>query len=38
MTKKSQLIIIFITVFIYLVGFGVIIPILPLLAKQFGAS
>ncbi len=30
--------VIFITVFMYLIGFGVIIPILPLLAKQFGAT
>jgi len=36
--KKSQLTVIFFTVFIYLVGFGVIIPITPLLGKQFGAS
>jgi MFS transporter, DHA1 family, tetracycline resistance protein len=36
--KKSPLVIIFFTVFLYLVGFGVIIPILPLLGKQFGAS
>lgn len=36
--KKSQLAVIFVTVFIYLVGFGVIIPIVPLLAKQFGAT
>lgn len=36
--KKSQLTIIFLTVFLYLVGFGVIIPIVPLLAKNFGAS
>jgi len=36
--KKSQLAIIFVTVFLYLVGFGVIIPITPMLAKNFGAS
>ncbi len=36
--KKSQLAIIFVTVFLYLVGFGVIIPITPILAKNFGAS
>ncbi len=36
--KKSQLTVIFFTVFIYLVGFGVIIPITPLLGKEFGAS
>jgi MFS transporter, DHA1 family, tetracycline resistance protein len=36
--KKSQLAIIFVTVFLYLVGFGVIIPITPILAKNFGAT
>lgn len=35
---KSALAVIFITVFIYLVGFGVIIPIIPSLAKDFGAN
>jgi MFS transporter, DHA1 family, tetracycline resistance protein len=38
MNNKSQLTVIFITVFIYLAGFGIIIPILPLLARDFGAS
>ncbi len=36
--KKAQLGIIFLTVFIDLVGFGIVIPILPLYAKHFGAS
>lgn len=36
--QKSQLAIIFLTVFIYLIGFGVIIPILPLLSRNFGAD
>lgn len=36
--KKSQLIIIFVTIFIYLAGFGIIIPILPNLARDLGAS
>ena len=36
--QKSKLAIIFFTVFIYLVGFGVIIPILPMLARDFGAG
>lgn len=36
--KKAQLAIIFFTVFIYLVGFGVIIPIIPILSRDFGAS
>lgn len=37
-SKKSQLAIIFVTVFLYLVGFGVVIPIVPILSKNFGAS
>lgn len=37
-TKKSQLAIIFFTVFLYLVGFGVVIPIIPILSKNFGAT
>ena len=36
--KKAQLGIIFLTVFIDLVGFGIVIPILPLYAQHFGAS
>jgi DHA1 family tetracycline resistance protein-like MFS transporter len=36
--QKSQLAIIFFTVFLYLVGFGVVIPITPMLAKNFGAT
>lgn len=36
--KKTQLIFIFLTVFIYLLGFGIIIPILPILSRDFGAS
>ena len=36
--KKAQLGIIFLTVFIDLIGFGIVIPILPLYAKHFGAS
>lgn len=35
---KSQMITIFFTVFLYLVGFGVIIPILPILSTNFGAT
>lgn len=37
-SQKSQLTIIFFTVFLYLVGFGVIIPILPILTKNFSAT
>lgn len=36
--KKTQLVVIFITVFIYLLGFGIIIPILPILSRDFGAT
>ncbi len=36
--KKSPLVIIFITVFIDLIGFGIIIPLSPYLARQFHAS
>lgn len=36
--RKAQLGIIFVTIFVYLVGFGIIIPIMPLLARDFGAS
>lgn len=36
--SRSPLVIIFITIFIDLVGFGLVIPILPLYAEQFGAS
>ncbi len=37
-SNKSQLAIIFFTVFLYLVGFGVVIPVIPLLSKNFGAT
>lgn len=36
--KKAQLGIIFLTVFIDLVGFGIVLPLLPLYSKNFGAS
>lgn len=36
--KRSPLVIIFITIFIDLVGFGIVIPVLPLYAKEFQAS
>ncbi len=36
--KKIQLSIIFFTIVIYLVGFGIIVPIIPLLGKEFGAT
>ena len=37
-TSRSPLTVIFIAVFINLVGFGIVIPILPLYAERFGAS
>ncbi|KYG67100.1 multidrug resistance protein [Bdellovibrio bacteriovorus] len=37
-SNKSRLAIIFFTVFLYLVGFGVVIPILPILSRNFGAT
>jgi multidrug resistance protein len=36
--KKSQLGIILLTIFIDMVGFGIVIPVLPLYAQHFGAS
>jgi DHA1 family tetracycline resistance protein-like MFS transporter len=35
---RSRLVIIFITIFIDLVGFGIVIPVLPLYAERYGAS
>ncbi|MFS4458534.1 MFS transporter [Bdellovibrio sp. HCB2-146] len=37
-SNKSQLAVIFFTVFLYLVGFGVVIPIIPILSRDFGAT
>src|SRR5258706_12488430 len=36
--KKPSLLIIFLTVFIDLVGFGIVLPLLPIYSKNFGAS
>jgi MFS transporter, DHA1 family, tetracycline resistance protein len=36
--KKAQLSIIYLTVFIDLIGFGIVIPVLPLYAQHFGAN
>ena len=36
--RRSSLLIVFLIVFIDLVGFGIVIPILPYYAKEFGAS
>jgi MFS family permease len=38
MQNKSHLSVIFITVFLYLVGFGVMIPIMPMIGREYGAS
>lgn len=38
MKTKSPLVIIFLTVFIDLIGFGIIIPLSPFLAKEYGAD
>lgn len=37
-SEKKPLVIIFLTVFIYLLGFGIIIPTIPLLSTQLGAT
>lgn len=37
-SEKKPLIIIFVTVFIYLLGFGIVIPTIPLLSTQLGAT
>ncbi|MCS6838518.1 MAG: MFS transporter [Bdellovibrionaceae bacterium] len=36
--NKTHLTIIFITIFLYLLGFGVLIPVMPIIAQEFGAS
>ena len=36
--KKSPLMVVFLTVMVDLIGFGIIVPILPLYAENFGAS
>lgn len=38
MARKASLLVIFLTVFIDLVGFGIVLPMLPLYSKEFGAS
>ena len=38
MSRKSPLFVLFITIFIDLLGFGIIIPVLPNFAKSLGAS
>src|SRR5687767_3329693 len=36
--RKPSLLIIFVTVFIDLIGFGIVLPLLPIFSKDFGAS
>src|ERR1044071_3476762 len=38
MTRKPSLLVVFLTVFIDLVGFGIVLPLLPLYGKSYGAS
>src|SRR3954469_24435426 len=38
MTRKPSLLVIFLTVFIDLVGFGIVLPLLPLYGKSYGAT
>src|ERR1041385_7337679 len=38
MTRKPSLLVVFLTVFIGLVGFGIVLPLLPLYGKSYGAS
>src|SRR5436189_5869591 len=37
LTRKPSLLIIFLTVFIDLIGFGIVLPLLPIFSKDFGA-
>ncbi len=37
MNRKPSLLIIFLTVFIDLIGFGIVMPLLPLYSERFGA-
>ena len=36
--RNASLLVIFLTVFIDLVGFGIVLPMLPLYSKEYGAS
>src|SRR5881394_2267647 len=36
--RKPSLLVIFLTVFIDLIGFGIVLPLLPLYSRNFGAS
>ena len=38
MTRKPSLLVIFMTVFIDLIGFGIVLPMLSLYSKEYGAS
>ena len=37
MTRKPSLLVIFLTVFIDLIGFGIVLPLLPLYGESYGA-
>src|SRR5437870_4394029 len=36
--RKPSLLVIFLTVFIDLIGFGIVLPLLPIYSREFGAS
>ena len=38
MTRKPSLLVVFLTVFIDLIGFGIVLPLLPLYADSYGAK
>jgi len=38
MSRKPSLLVVFLTVFIDLIGFGIVLPLLPLYGKSYGAS
>jgi MFS family permease len=38
MTRKPSLLVVFLTVFIDLVGFGIVLPLLPIYSEQYGAG
>ena len=38
MNRKPSLLVIFLTVFIDLIGFGIVVPLVPLYSRHYGAS
>ena len=38
MNRKPSLLVIFLTVFIDLIGFGIVVPLVPLFSRHYGAS